>query len=61
MSGDQCEGGCDCDCDIYSFDGDDGDYGWTPRTVYWNTLGTLVGAISGLAALAVALVALLRT
>lgn len=56
---DNCAGGCDCDC---NFDcDDDGDYGWTPRTVYWNTLGTLVGAASGLVALAIALVALLRT
>ena len=57
---DNCAGGCDCDCDIYRFDGD-GAYGWTPRMVYVNTLGTLVGAISGLAALAIALVVLLRT
>lgn len=33
---------------------------WTPRFVFWNTLGTIMGAISGLAALGIALLVLLR-
>jgi hypothetical protein len=33
---------------------------WTPRMVLWNTLGTLAGALTGIVALVVALVALIQ-
>ena len=33
---------------------------WTPKIVFYNTLGTLLGAVFGMAALLIALVALLR-
>ena len=34
--------------------------GWTPQMVFWNTLGTIIGGVSGVAALAIAVVALLK-
>lgn len=34
--------------------------GWTPSLVFWNTVGTVIGGVSGLAALVVASLALLR-
>ena len=32
---------------------------WTPRLVFWNTLGTVAGAASGLVALVIVLVQVL--
>jgi hypothetical protein len=34
--------------------------GWTPQLVFWNTVGTIVGGVAGIAALVVAAVALLK-
>ena len=39
---------------------DNWDEGWTPRLVWLNTLATVLGACTGIGALAIALVALLR-
>lgn len=34
---------------------------WSPKMAFYNTLGTAIGAIAGLAAILIALLALLRT
>jgi hypothetical protein len=33
---------------------------WSPQMAFWNTVGTIVGSVAGLAALVIAIVALLR-
>lgn len=33
---------------------------WTPQLVFWNTIGTCAGAVLGVAAILISLVALLR-
>lgn len=41
---------------------DDGDNrsGWTPQMVFWNTVGTCLGAVFGAVALVIALFVLIR-
>lgn len=34
---------------------------WTPQMAFWNTVGTVLGAITSMAALLIALVALMRS
>ena len=34
--------------------------GWTPQMVFYNTVGTIIGGVAGVAALVIALVALIK-